>query len=40
MINEANQGLEKILRHNYAMRRTQEREEYLQRQEEDWREDK
>ena len=36
MINEANQGLEGVLRHNYSMRRTQDREEDLQRQEEAW----
>ena len=38
MINESKKGLEDILRHNYAMRRTQEIEEDLQRQEEAWRE--
>ena len=32
MINEAKQGLEDVLRHNDATRRTQEREEDLQRQ--------
>ena len=40
MINETNQGLEYVLRHNAAMRRTQEIEEDLQYQEEYWREDK
>ena len=35
MIHEAKQVLEGILRHNDAMKRTQEREEYLQCQEED-----
>ena len=40
MINEAKQVLEDVLRHNDAMRRTQEREEDLQRQEEPWIEDK
>ena len=39
MINEAKQVLEDVLCHNDAMRRTQEREEYPQRQEEAWRED-
>ena len=39
MINEAKQGLEDLFRHNYAMRRTQEREEDIQRQEEYWIED-
>ena len=39
MINEANQGLEDALCHNYAIGRTQEREEDLKRQEEAWRED-
>ena len=39
MINKAKQGLEDLLRHNDAMRRTQEREEYLQHQEEAWREE-
>ena len=37
MINKAKQVLEDVLHHNYAMRRTQEREGYIQRQEEDWR---
>ena len=36
MINEAREGLEYVLRHNDAMRRTQEREEDLQHQEEAW----
>ena len=36
MINEANEVLEDLLRYNDAMR---EQEEYLQRQEEVWRED-
>ena len=40
MINEGKEGLEYVLRHNDAMRRTQEREEDLQRQEEAWRKDK
>ena len=40
MINEDNQGLEDVSLHNYAMGRTQEREEDIQRQEEAWREDK
>ena len=40
MIKEAKQGLEDVLRHNDSTRRTQEREEYLQRQEEAWRKDK
>ena len=39
MINEAKGGLEDLLNHTYAMSRTQEREEYLQRQEETWIED-
>ena len=39
MINEAKEGLEDVLRDNYAMQRNQEREEYLQRQEEAWRKD-
>ena len=39
MINEAKKGLEDVLHHNDEMRRTQEREEYLQGQEETWRED-
>ena len=39
MINEANQGLEYLLLHNDAIRRNQEIEEDLQRQEEAWRED-
>ena len=39
MISEARQLLEDILRHNDEMRRTQEREEDLQRQEKSWRED-
>ena len=39
MINEAKEGLEDVLRHNDAMRRTHEIEEDLQRQEEAWRED-
>ena len=39
MINEAKQVLEEVLRHNDAIRRTQEIEGYLQRQEEAWRED-
>ena len=39
MINEDKQGLEDVLRHNNAMRRTQEKEEDLQCQEESWRED-
>ena len=39
MINEAREGLEDVLCHNYAMWSTQEREEDLQRQEEAWRED-
>ena len=38
MINEAKEGLEDVLRHNDTMRRTQEREEDLQCQEEYWRE--
>ena len=38
MIQDPKQGLEDILRHNYTMRRNQEREEDLQRQEEYWRE--
>ena len=37
MINEAKPGLEDVLHHNSAMRRTQGREEDLQRQEESWR---
>ena len=32
MINKAKEGLEYLLRHNDAMRRTQEREDDLQRQ--------
>ena len=40
MMNENKQGLEDVLRHNDAMRRTQEREEDLQCQEEAWRKDK
>ena len=36
MINEAEKGLEDVLSHNDAMRRTQEKEEDLQRQEEYW----
>ena len=40
MIIKANQGFGDVLRHNDAMRRTQEREEYIQRQEEAWRKDK
>ena len=40
MINEAKEGLEDVLRNNDAMRRTQETEEDLQRQEESCREDK
>ena len=39
MINEAKKGFEDVLRHNYAMGRTQEGKEDLQRQEEAWRED-
>ena len=39
MINKDKQGLEDILRHNYAMRRTQERDDDLQCKEEAWRED-
>ena len=39
MINEDKQGLEDVLRHNDSMRRTQEIEEDIQRQEEAWRED-
>ena len=39
MINEAKEGLECVLCNNYAIRRTQEREEDLQHQEEAWRED-
>ena len=39
MINEAREGLGDVLCHNYAMRRTQEREKDPQRQEEYWRED-
>ena len=39
MINKAKQRLEDVLSHNDAMRRTQKREKYLQRQEEAWRED-
>ena len=39
MINEDKQGPEEVLRHNEAMRRTQEREKYLQCQEEAWRKD-
>ena len=39
MINEAKQGLEDILHHNDAIKRTQEREEYDQHQEEAWRKD-
>ena len=38
MIKEANQGLEDVLRHYDPMMRTQEGEEYIQRQEEAWRE--
>ena len=34
MINEAKQELEDVFRHNDAIRRTQEREDDLQRQEE------
>ena len=37
MINEATEGVEDILCHNDTMRRTQEREEDIQSQEEDWR---
>ena len=37
MIKEAKKGFEYALRHNYVMRRTQERKEYLQLQEEAWR---
>ena len=40
MINQAKEGLEDILRHNDEMRRTKERGEYLQHQEEAWRENK
>ena len=40
MINEAKQVFEDVLRHNDTIRRTQEREEDLQRQEVSWREDK
>ena len=40
MINKAKQGLEDLLCHNYSMRRTQEREEDIQRQEETWGEDR
>ena len=39
MINEAKEGLEDVLLHNDAMRWTQDRKEYLQRQEGDWIED-
>ena len=38
MINETTEGLEDVLRHDDTMRRTHEREEYLQLQEEAWRE--
>ena len=38
MINRSKQGLEDVLRHNDAMRKTQEREEDIQGQEEPWRE--
>ena len=38
MIKEAKQGLEDVLRHNDKMRRTQETDEDIQRQEEYWRE--
>ena len=40
MINEAKEGLGDVLRHNNAMRRTQEREKDIQREEESWREGK
>ena len=40
MIKEAKEILEDLLRHNYAMRRTQEREKDIQRQEEAWRKEK
>ena len=40
MINKAKGVLEYVLCHNNAMRRTKEREEGLQRQEESWIEDK
>ena len=40
MTNKANEGLEDVLCHNDAMRRTKEREEGLQRQEKSWIEDK
>ena len=36
MINEAEKGLEDVLSHNDAMRRTQEKEEDLHRQEAYW----
>ena len=39
MIQEDNQGLEDVLIRDDTMRRTQEREEDLQRQEKSWRED-
>ena len=39
MINKSKEVLEDVLRHNDAMRRTQEIEEDLQRQEKSWRED-
>ena len=39
MINEASKELEDILRQTYSERRNQKRQEYLQRQEEAWRED-
>ena len=39
MIIKANQGFGDVLRHNDAMRRTRGREEYIQCQEEAWRED-
>ena len=39
MIQDAKQGLEDVLRHNDPMGRSQEREEYIQCQEEAWRED-
>ena len=40
MVNKTKQVLEDILSHNDAMRRTKEIEEYIQRQEEAWREEK
>ena len=39
MIQEDNQASEDVLHHNDTTRRTHEIEEYIQRQEEAWRED-